>query len=86
MALKLLKSSIPTFFLVMVGEVMRGTRQAKASCHLPGTKRRDQETSAAAVQRLVDTDFECIADLIEMSGDKTEDIDIKQSPTYGIRS
>merc|ERR1712176_577384 len=73
-------------FLIKIAKIDEDTGVARVSCELPGTKRCDQESSNAARRRLIEDDFAAIADLLQIKEEKYEDIDIRQSPTYGIRS
>jgi len=74
-------------YLVRMGEVDRKSGQIITSCVLPGTKRREQETSAQAVERCVQTDLEHIAaDLVVNLRNKQCAVELTKSPSYGIRT
>jgi len=74
--------------LVKVGEVKAGTNTIKASCVLPGTKLREQEPTTEALQRLLSKDLFALSSLLRVSSGRSQvqEVEMKTSSTYGIRS
>lgn len=83
------KATMPdSRFLVKTGEVKSGLISIKPSCVLPGTKRQEQETSASALHRVIDTDLADIAGIVEtnLSAKQTKTVEVKTSATHGVRT
>merc|ERR1712083_879742 len=65
-----------------------GTSYVKASCVLPGTKRREQEPVAKAVHRVLDEDLQEIVSILHVASGKSQEqtVELKYSATHGIRT
>jgi len=75
-------------YLVKLGELDRNTGGVATTCVLPGSKRREQETSAAAMERVVDEELGAMDLSIEwhpMLG-RSETRTFKISPTSGLKT
>jgi len=75
-------------FMVKVGEMSHSSGTISVSCVLPGSKRREQETASAAMQRVVDEDLEATGTVIAWTPKvgKSRARSFKDSPTYGIKT
>jgi len=73
---------------VKIGEVKPGSKAIKSSCVLPGTKLREQEPTAQALQRVLTGDLAALAPELRVSSGRSQvqEVEMKQSSTYGIRT
>jgi len=74
-------------FLVKVADV-KGGRLVQSSCVLPGTKRREQESSAKALERFMGTDFNQVAEVLRenLAPRPDTNVSIKDSANFGVRT
>jgi len=73
--------------LAKIGEVAADGQVIKASCQLPGTKRKEQEAAVNALQRFLAQDMPQLRTAVRVSLDNAEHSDSMQhSGQYGIRS
>jgi len=75
-------------FLVQVGSVNHSTSTISSSCVLPGSKRKEQETTVAAMQRCVEEDLSALCTEIEWHPKlgKSHTVSFKDSPTFGLKT
>jgi len=75
-------------FLCKLGELPRDEHEAvKVQCVLPGSKRREEETAAAAVKRLVYQDMKVAANFVKVDLDSHDmQESLESSGKYGIPS
>jgi len=75
-------------FLVKLGELSNCTGYVAPTCVLPGSKRKEQETLVAAMERVIDEDLNVMGVSVEWHPlvGRSETRTFKDSPTYGFKT